>query len=1701
MPDRRDLPLDLTLDRFWDETFGGDPAGSDLETLDPGLAATVRRVHALNTAPPADPVFASRLWEDLMHAQGIAGPISLRPTPPPAGPTAHARPAPRPRPLFGAPDSRRRWTFAQFATALLLVVTLAAIYFAFFNGNQNAHQPVTPVPTVPVPAPTPAPATGDWPMVLGDPAHTNIADAGPTGQPVRLWQFQAGGSCEASEAVVGGIVYAPCGDGVLYALDATTGAERWRFTAANPFATGIAVVDGLAYVVDNTGILYAVDTTTKQERWHAAVSAGAPPVVDGGLLAMGTTDGFLVELDVATGQERWRYRADTSGAAHTPAIANGIVYASTDTAGLVAVDAATGQLRWHGDVGTDSVGTVRVVNGVAYVGAGSDPGHLRAFDAVTGKLLWTTDAVMGGPTISDGVGYSGSPQGTVFAVDVATGAILWQVQLGTPTRGMVLANGVVYVQSDSDFAIYALDTATGRQLWRYVLGENVHNVITMSHGVLYVATDFGHVDAVGGTDQGAVPAASPGASPVPVTPETTPASLASPSASTNPLAVVWTTHGGADGVTNPGFIALDPSGRLWVADNAHSRFQLFAADGSFLRTFGDGTFLFGVNGENSGSVGFAPDGTTYVLDPTAHTVSRYDPKGQFVTKWGGPGSGASRLQAPDQFVVDAAGTVWVGDHFLRAIVHFDGNGNVLGTIPDSADLRLDAFGGMAIDGAGNLYLINGANEIVEVRPDGTLLRTLNPFGGAAGDFAGALQFLAIDADGRLFATAVDFSANPLRGHLYVFAPDSSLLATLPWTGHFPTGVAPDGAGNLYVADYDLNTVQKFLLPPSLAPVASATAIGPLSPLWKADIAGLGVYVAPDGTTWVNDPMGLKHFDADGAVLETWAPDGVDLAAGQDSIGAVAFDAAGNTYLVANYQVRKYDAHRRFVSAIGSKGSGDGQFEHPNGMTVDASGNVYVVDETQNRVQVFSPNGSFQRAFGQAGAGPGQLNAPNGIALDAAGNVYVADYNNHRIEKFAVDGTFQTAIGSFGSAPGQFIHVDIVAVDGAGNVYVSTEGAHQLQVFDPSGRLLVAWDTPGTGAAPFVGIFGVALDGRGHLYVTDVGSRRLYKFQLPTALSSTSPAAPAVASAAPATPEAATATIGPLSLLWQADISGLNVNIAPDGNVWVNDPAGFKILRPDGTVVGTWTPDGIDFHPSGNLDPIGRFAFDSVGNVYVVAQAMQQIRVYDSQQHFVRAIGNGGTSDGQFEGINGIAFDASGNLYVVDERQNQVQVFAPNGTFLRAFGESGSAPGQFNAPNGIAIDTAGSIYVADHNNDRIQKFAPDGTPLAVIGSFGTEPGQLGPIDNLTVDGAGNVYAESAGPHQLQVFDPNGHVLVAWDTPGPGAAHWVDVFGLALDGAGHLYVVDAGTGHLDKFQLPAQLASIPAVAPATASPAAQAGPPVEFVWQTTGAPAGWGSWYVAVAPDGTIWANGDGNDYLIFDSTGTYRETWTPAGVPSGSGPLLAFDAAGDIYLIDQAQHVYKYGPDRKLLTTWGGMGSGDGQFEGTGGIGVDAAGNVYVNDAKRNDVQKFDADGRFLAKWGGPGSGAGQLSASGRIAVAPDGTTYVLDGYTVKKFDRNGTFVLAFGSRGNADGEFSAPNGVAVDAQGHVYVPEYGQARVQVFDADGHFLAKWGAFGTGAGQMVSADSVAVDNAGGVYVDDSGAKRVQKFRLLPPLGPAA
>jgi len=178
---------------------------------------------------------------------------------------------------------------------------------------------------------------------------------------------------------------------------------------------------------------------------------------------------------------------------------------------------------------------------------------------------------------------------------------------------------------------------------------------------------------------------------------------------------------------------------------------------------------------------------------------------------------------------------------------------------------------------------------------------------------------------------------------------------------------------------------------------------------------------------------------------------------------------------------------QFLDAFGGTGSGSGQFNSPAGITVDAAGNVWVVDRGNNRLQQFLAEGTFVSEVTG-------LSSPKGIATGPADQLYVANSSANQIAIFDALGVSQGTIGSLGSGNGQFVSPEGVAVDAAGNIYVADTSNQRLQIFDntQSHRMTLAVPFPG-----FPSLSGtpsdIDLDAAGRIYVTDQTTNRVQVF--------------------------------------------------------------------------------------------------------------------------------------------------------------------------------------------------------------------------------------------------------------------------------------------------------------------------------------------------------------------------------------------------------------------------------------------------------------------------------------------------------------------------------------------------------------------------------------------------------------------------------
>jgi uncharacterized repeat protein (TIGR01451 family) len=212
---------------------------------------------------------------------------------------------------------------------------------------------------------------------------------------------------------------------------------------------------------------------------------------------------------------------------------------------------------------------------------------------------------------------------------------------------------------------------------------------------------------------------------------------------------------------------------------------------------------------------------------------------------------------------------------------------------------------------------------------------------------------------------------------------------------------------------------------------------------------------------------------------------------------IATDSSGNVYVAdtLNDRIQKFDNNGTYLLQWGSGGAGNGTFYSPYGVAVDSLGNVYVADTSNNLIQKFNSSGTYITQWGGGGAGHGLFSGPYGVAVDSLGNVYVADTFNELIQKFDNNGTFLTQWGGgVGAGNGQFNGPYGVAADSFGNVYVADTFNNRIQKFDSNGNYIIQW---GSGPSPangqFYSPYGVAVDSLGNVYIADTSNNRIQKF--------------------------------------------------------------------------------------------------------------------------------------------------------------------------------------------------------------------------------------------------------------------------------------------------------------------------------------------------------------------------------------------------------------------------------------------------------------------------------------------------------------------------------------------------------------------------------------------------------------------------------
>lgn len=270
----------------------------------------------------------------------------------------------------------------------------------------------------------------------------------------------------------------------------------------------------------------------------------------------------------------------------------------------------------------------------------------------------------------------------------------------------------------------------------------------------------------------------------------------------------------------------------------------------------------------------------------------------------------------------------------------------------------------------------------------------------------------------------------------------------------PDNMAFDAAGNIYLVDTDHNTHSRVL---KLSPQGSVLAD------WQVFAAVPGHNNGPDGIAMdgegnilVND-RGLAQvlkLSPTGKVLAKFG----NFATGAfDEGGHVAVGKHGNIYAVAAVSnlIQKFSPEGKLIASWHrDKGSSLDQWIEPETISVDANGDLVIVDFGNHRIMTISSTGNTIRAFDGTPDEPLKLASISGAAVGPDGNIYVADYQLYRIQEFDPNGRLLATIGN---TPGNTLFEvapNSIAVDRNGFLY-ATDGLSVVK-FSGEGKLLARW---------------------------------------------------------------------------------------------------------------------------------------------------------------------------------------------------------------------------------------------------------------------------------------------------------------------------------------------------------------------------------------------------------------------------------------------------------------------------------------------------------------------------------------------------------------------------------------------------------------------------------------------------------------------
>ena len=749
--------------------------------------------------------------------------------------------------------------------------------------------------------------------------------------------------------------------------------------------------------------------------------------------------------------------------------------------------------------------------------------------------------------------------------------------------------------------------------------------------------------------------------------------------------------------------------------------------------------------------------------------------------------------------------------------------------------------GVATDNAGNVYIMDGGNNRIRKVNATGIITTVAGGGTAVGTGDGGL------------ATSAQI---------------------------FPGGVAVDGAGNLYIAQGA--SIRKVNTAGILSTVAGGILpgfSGDGGPATSAQMIATGVAVDGAGNIFIADSINQRIRKVNTAgIISTYAGNGTQGFSGDGGPATsaalalpqgMAVDSAGNLYFAVVGRIRKVDT-AGIITTVAGNGTGiaigDGGPAINAGMTpifvaVDKEGNLFIVDAGGGRIRKVNTAGIITLYAGSGlntgqGIGDGGpatsavLSSPGGVAVDSAGNVYIADQNNYRIRKVSSGAagspisatpsslSFSYTVGG-ATPPSQSV---VIFAVGATLTFTASTSDSWLAVSPTSGpvatTLTVSVNPTGLSAGTYNGTVTLTPSGAGNPPRT-----------IAVVLNVNAPASESVITTIAGAGNTVLPFSGDGGPAVNAGMLGPN-GVAVDGvgNIYIADAGNNRIRKVNTSgIMSTFAGNG-DFSSRGDGGPATSaslwtptaVAVDSAGNVYIADTLNNRIRKVNTAGIISTVAGNGNLSfsgDGgpatsaALGGPTGVALDSAGNLYIADYGNWRIRkvntagiitTFA--GSLLPGFsGDGGPATSaQMFGPAGVALDAAGNIYISEAGNatgfgNRIRKVNTAGIISTIVGTgtrgFSGDGGpaisaQINPFSahvGLAVDSAGNLYFADVANHRIRKVSAAGTISTV---AGNGIAGFSGDGGpatsaglnnpndVAVASAGNLYIADTTNLRLRK-----------------------------------------------------------------------------------------------------------------------------------------------------------------------------------------------------------------------------------------------------------------------------------------------------------------